>query len=99
MADANVQKCPVHQAWMRVSGELLADVLLPKGGRILSARQSVRHACTIELLVEHPRLPEVREGERLLEISPLFGREWRTDDPNELPLVTLTDWGTGYRNP
>ena len=99
MADANVQKCPVHQAWMKVSGELLADILLPKGGRILSAMQSVRYPCTIELLVEHPDLPEIPEGDRVPGITPLFGREWRTDDPNELPLVTLTDWGTRYRNP
>ena len=59
-------------ARVQLSGQFLADSpLFPKGTRIPNARKGESHD-TIDIIVEHPDLPEIKTGEEYVLANPTY---------------------------
>lgn len=68
-------------------------MLLPEGGKILRVQHSERYPDSLQMIVEHPELPELKSGDTLTRIMPIYQKKWLTDDADEIPSVFLEDWG------
>jgi hypothetical protein len=81
-----------HQAKVLVTPELLADMLFPKGTRILSIEYNPYRKNCIEFIVENPDLPPVATLAEIPWISPAYLRV-HSKEPDELDRVFFQDWG------
>lgn len=83
----------IHQAVMVVSLDLLAGMVLPRGGTIVGVQLDPRRAGVMLMKVEHPDLPGAWPGDELPIIRPVYATDRISEDPNEVDQVTFLDWG------
>lgn len=80
-----------HGARFDVSLDRLAEMLgLPEGAKVVGIWGGVSQQTfkrTVTVMVEHPDLPEMVEGDLVPAINPVF--EWCDVEQKEI----LTDWG------
>jgi hypothetical protein len=84
------QSEPRHIGKIRISEKTLLDWLQFDGGAIRGIQLSDFIASdTIEILIEHPEMPIVREGELVPEVWPLYSASYeagRLTDIKRIPL-------------
>lgn len=83
----------VHQGVMLLSLDMLAGSLLPKGARILRVRESHQIDRALEIVIEHPELPETEMGGVLPLIAPSVKLTVVEKDEGKSVMVVLEDWG------
>ena len=80
-----------HYAVVRFSFALLEGLVFPEGARIVRCWQCDRIPDVLEMMVEHPDFPEVREREMAIVIEPHYARIW--DEPPATSVRTeFTGW-------
>ena len=81
---------------VRLSLDLLADMLFPNGTRIIRAYEpeSIILGCgELELVVTHTDLPAVQEGDPIPELHPTFCTQSREDAGVTLKRIDFESWG------
>ena len=84
-----------HYAIVRISHELLRQILFPEGTKVLAMMQDVNDIFGREdfvCVVEHPDLPVHHIGNNLLSVSPIYRQNYNGGE-NEIATVTFEGWG------
>lgn len=84
-----------HLGRMRLSFELLADMLFPDGAKIVRVHEPCDGYTPeqVEIVVEHPDLPAVEEGGQIRVVVPQYERSGHRDGTLVLTELCFTDWG------
>ena len=85
-----------HRAIVRISHELLRQMLFPDGAKIIAVMldtQDLFGRNDFVCVVEHPDLPITGFGEVLPDARPLYTQHCNGDIENEIPSIEFTDWG------
>ena len=59
-----------------VTNELLLAWLQFEGGRIVDIRSDSNKVGVLDILIQHPEMPEYIEGDYIVSVHPMYTTEW-----------------------